>query len=165
MAKNLLIGIIGLAALSLVVGCADQKTTVTSVNFIQGSANGSTAANPIVIKTWADSAWINPSGKSWTPNGDDGGLNVWINSNGDWSIQHYILNHGIGWHSYETTVVFGHIEGNDPNNFTPFASHVSDTITVHWGGSNTSEASGTADAAIKANFDKINVAKATFHEH
>jgi hypothetical protein len=158
----------------LCVGCANQTTTVTSVEFVQGTPNGQAAgtqpttmpAGPApVVKTWLNSGWINPSGSGWTENGDSADLNVWCDSNGDWGISHTISNHGIGWHSYETTVVFGHLEGNDPNSFVPYASHVSSTIIVHHGRSNTTMATGDADPAIRENFNSINAARASLHEH
>jgi len=167
------LSVIGLSAL-ICVGCANQTTTVTSVEFVQGVPNGQSAstqpttmaAGPVpVVKTWLNSGWINPSGLGWTENGDSADLNVWCDSNGDWGISHTISNHGIGWHSYESTVVFGHLEGNDPNSFVPYASHVSSTIIVHHGRSNTTMATGDADPAIRENFNKINAARASLHEH
>jgi len=160
-------GLIGISALICAGGCADQTTTVTSVNFIQGVPNGSPATQSAgaSVKTWPSSAWVNPSGTSWTQNGDNGGLEVWCNSNGDWSISQFIQNHGLFWHTYDTTVAFGHITGGDPNSFTAYATHISSSIIVHHGNSNNTEASGTGDDAIKANFDNINAARASLHEH
>jgi hypothetical protein len=92
------------------------------MNFIQGTANGATQPSGLpalstATKTWPKITCINPGGRSWTQNGDDGGLTVGCNSNRDWSISHYIQNHGLSWHTCNTTVANGEADPAIKANF------------------------------------------------
>jgi hypothetical protein len=119
------------------------------------------------MKFWPNGSWGNlPNlrGVRWTKHGDNDGLTVWCNSDGDWSVSQTITDHSFFGNQYRTLVEFGHVRDNDPASFVEYSTEWGPDILSQRGCGVEGANSGSGDPSIRSHFAEINSVRVTLQE-